>query len=134
MRSLFKISFLFVTVISTAGVPNSLLQLRDVDIEGISNAVLAATHGQIVQFSQPSTACTFTAEEACSREVYVLIAGGTYTLTVSEVDQHWIIGRWQAELLAFHKCLEDGHSWTSCRGSSGVGGMRGAKAVASGQR
>jgi hypothetical protein len=129
VRSLFKTSLVLVAAISTAGESNSL---RDTDVEGITYAVRTVTKSQIVQISSPSAACTFTAEDRCSREVSVVIADGGGSLTVSEIDQHWVIGRWQTELLAFSKCVRESHSWGSCYGPSGhVGGTRTTKPTAS---
>jgi|HubBroStandDraft_1064217.scaffolds.fasta_scaffold352313_2 hypothetical protein len=125
VQNLFKISIVLVAATSMAGESDSL---RDTDIENITNAVRTVTKSQIVQFSSPSTACAFTAEDGCTREVSVVIADGGGSLTVSEIDQHWVIGRWQTELLAFAKCVRRSHNWASCYGPSGhVGGMRAIK-------
>jgi hypothetical protein len=115
----------FLASIAVAG---SGVSLSDVDIEGISSAARTVTRGQIAQFFQPSTACALTAEEEpCQLEVHVVIAGDPdiTELTISKIQGHWVIGRWQTELLAFSKCVREKHTWSGCYGPSGhVGGVR----------
>lgn len=116
----------FALMAACVAMPTQALEYTDVDVEEIQVAIREFYADPIIQIGPASARCTYTAEDPCEAEarVFLRTPERTISVRVSKVDGHWIIGRWQKEVIEFRECTKT-KSRSECRGPSGrVGGRR----------
>jgi len=95
-----RLTYSFVLVLAAVS-PAYALTFSGADVEGIRKAVAEFYAGPLTQISATSPRCKNTAEDGCQGEVQVTVSTpeGPKTITVSKVDNRWIVGKRQREVI-----------------------------------